>query len=185
MTETDSVAAASTDDNDSEATRSYFRVQINAPIHDVWAALTRTDAVLPFFFNGVCKTPGLEKGAPIRMQSKDGKYTSVVGDVLEFEPPYRYAHTFRFTAYDDPPCVVRYLLEEKDGGTQFTLINENVPPGTTSEKYMTQGGTFITENLKSLVETGRATGSGRFMLMLMGLFAVFTPKRCRSENWPM
>ena len=178
----DAAGAATADD---DTNRTYFRVQINAPIHDVWAALTRTDAILPFFFNGVCRTPGLKEGAPIRMQSKDGKYTSVVGDVLEFDPPYRYAHTFRFTAYDDPPCIVRYRLEEKDGGTQFTLINENVPPGTTSEKYMTQGGTFITQNLKSLVETGRATGSGRFMLLIMGLFTPFTPKRCRSENWPL
>ena len=168
-----------------EPTRAYFRIHIRAPIHDVWATLTRTDAVLPFFFNGVCKTPGLAAGAPIRMQTKDGKYTSVVGDVIEFDPPYRYAHTFRFTAYDDPPCVVRYVLEEADGGTNFTLINENVPPGTTSEKYMTQGGKFITENLKAIVETGRPTGGGRFALFMMGLFGVFTPSRCRSENWPL
>lgn len=172
------------DAEDSGADRRYFRVHINAPIQDVWATLTRTDAVLPFFFNGVCKTPGLAPGAPIRMQSKNGKYTSVVGEVLEFEPPYRYAHTFRFTNQDDPPCVVRYRLEEKDGGTEFTLVNENVPAGTPTEKYMTQGGSFITQNLKSLVETGRPTGSGRFLLAIMALFAPFTPKRSRSEHWP-
>ena len=168
-----------------EATCSYFRIHINAPIDAVWAALTRTDTVLPFFFNGVCKTPGLAKGAPIRMQSKDGKYTSVVGEVLEFDPPYRYAHSFKFTAYDDPPCVVRYRLVEADGGTDFILINENVPAGTTSEKYMTQGGTFIIENLKALVETGKPTAGGRFALFMMGLLAPFTPKRCRSEHWPL
>jgi hypothetical protein len=49
---------------------------------------------------------------------------------------------------------------------------------------MTQGGTFITENLKALIETGRPSASGRIALFMMGLFAVFTPKRCRSENWP-
>ncbi len=180
----DAAMAAGTESRD-DAERSYFRVFIRAPIHDVWATLTRTDAVLPFFFNSVCKTTGLEKGAPIRMRSKDGRYTSVVGDVLEFDPPYRYAHTFQFTAYDDPPCVVRYELKEVDGGTEFTLINENVPPGTKSEKYMTQGGAFITENLKAIVETGRPTGGGRFALFMMGLFAAFTPKRCRSEHWPL
>lgn len=174
-----------TQNNEDTPTRDYFRIHINAPIHDVWAALTRTDTVLPFFFNGVCKTTQLGKGAPIRMQTKDGKYTSVVGDVVEFDPPYRYAHTFKFTAYDDPPCVVRYELKEVDGGTEFTLINENIPAGTTSAKYMTQGGKFITENLKALVETGRPTTGGSFALFMMGLFAPFTPKRCRSEHWPM
>ncbi|MBT8079124.1 MAG: SRPBCC domain-containing protein [Gammaproteobacteria bacterium] len=164
--------------------KSYFRILIRAPIDRVWAELTRTDTVLPFFFNGVCKTPGLAVDAPIRMQSKDGKYTSVVGDVLEFEPPYRYAHSFRFTNFDDPPAIVRYELKEVEGGTEFTLINENVPAGTKTEKYMTSGGTFITQNLKSIVETGKPTAGGRVALFMMGLFAPFTPKRCRSENWP-
>ena len=185
MTENRTLSAQPDESQDDDKTeRSYYRVHIDAPIHDVWAALTRTDAVLPFFFNAVCRTPGLKKGAPIRMVSKDGEYTSVVGDVVEFEPPYRYAHTFKFTTEDDPPCVVRYLLEEKDGGTQFTLINENVPAGTKTEKYMTQGGTFITENLKAIVETGKPTVGGRIALFIMGLMAPFTPARCKSENWP-
>ena len=171
-------------DTAAKAEKSYFHVVIRAPIHKVWAELTRTDAVLPFFFNAVCKTPGLKVKAPVRMRSRDGKYTSVVGEVLEFEPPYRYAHTFKFTNFDDPECVVRYVLKEVDGGTEFTLINEGMPAGTKTEKYMMQGGTFITENLKALVETGTHTAGGRFAFFMIGLFAPFTPKRCRSENWP-
>ena len=168
-----------------QAERSYFRVVIRAPIDKVWAQLTRTDAVLPFFFNSVCHTTTLGKGAPVRMRSEDGKYTSVVGEVLEFEPPYRYSHTFKFTSMDDPPCIVRYQLKEVDEGTEFTLINENVPAGTKTEKYMTQGGKFITENLKALLETGKPTTGGRIALFMMGLFAAFTPKQCRSEHWPL
>lgn len=165
--------------------KAIFRVIIRAPIDKVWAELTRTDAILPFFFNAVCDTAGLKKGVPIRMRSKDGKYTSVVGDVLIFEPPYRYSHTFKFTQLDDPVCAVHYTLREVDGGTEFTLVNENVPAGTQTEKYMTQGGEFITANLKAILETGKPTLSGRFALMMIGLFAVFTPKRCRSEFWPL
>ena len=166
------------------AEKAYFRVVIRAPIHKVWAELTRTDSTLPFFFNSTCRTPGLEVGAPIRMLSKDGKYASVVGDVIEFEPPYRYAHTFKFTNLDDPPCVVRYVLKEVDGGTEFTLINENVPSETKTEKYMTSGGDFITRNLKALIETGKPTTGGRVALFMMGLFAPFTPKQSLAENWP-
>lgn len=184
MNDTQAIDARQGAGESGDAERQYFRVTIRAPIHKVWAELTRTDSVLPFFFNGVCRTPGLEVGAPIRMQTKDGKYTSVVGDVIEFDPPHRYAHTFRFTNQDDPPCVVRYVLKEVDGGTEFTLINEGVPAGTKTEKYMTSGGKFITENLKSLVETGKPTLGGRFALVAMGLFAAFTPKESLSENWP-
>lgn len=167
------------------AEKSMFKIMIRAPIDKVWAELTRTDKVLPFFFNAVCDTTGLEKGAPIRMRTKDGRYTTVVGDVLIFEPPYRYSHTFKFTQFDDPWCTVHYLLKEVDGGTEFTLINENVPAGTQTEKYMTQGGAFITSNLKAIVETGRPTVSGSFALLMMGLFGIFTPKRCESSRWPL
>jgi uncharacterized protein YndB with AHSA1/START domain len=171
-------------DESSGTDRTYFRVFIRAPIHKVWAEITRTDSVLPFFFNSVCRTPGLEIGAPIRMVSKDGKYTAVVGDVVEFEPPYRYAHTFKFTNLDDPVCTVRYVLREVEGGTEFTLINESVPPGTKTEKYMTSGGDFISGNLKACIETGKPTLGGRIALFMMGLMAAFTPKSCRSELWP-
>jgi len=171
-------------DDSTAAQRAYFRIVIRAPIHKVWAEITRTDSVLPFFFNSVCKTPGLEVGAPIRMVSKDGKYAAVVGDFVEFEPPYRYAHTFKFTNMDDPVCTVRYRLREVEGGTEFTLINEGLPAGTKTEKYMTSGGDFITKNLKALIETGKPTLGGRFALFMMGLMAAFTPKQCRSELWP-
>ncbi len=166
------------------AKRDYFRVVIRAPIHKVWAEITREGSVLPFFFNSVCRTPGLELGAPVRMGSRDGKYAAVVGEVVEFAPPNRYAHTFKFTSLDDPVCTIRYVLKEVPEGTEFTLINEGVPAGTKSEKYMTSGGEFIVKNLKAYIETGKATPGGRFALWIMGLTAPFTPKRCRAEFWP-
>ena len=167
------------------AERQYYRVTINAPVTKVWAELTRRDTVLPFFFNSVCKTPGdMDVGTPVRMVSKNGKFAAVVGDILEFDPPHRYAHTFRFTSLEDPPCVVRYELKEVEGGTEFTLITEGVPVGTKSEKYMQQGGHFITSNLKAFVETGKPTPGGRFALFMMGLTSVFTPSVCKAENWP-
>ncbi len=77
------------------------------------------------------------------------------------------------------------MLKETDEGTEFTLINENVPAGTKTEKYMTSGGAFITQNLKALIETGKPTFSGRFALFMMKLFEPFTPKKCLSENWQL
>lgn len=166
-------------------TKSMHRVHIKAPIDRVWAELTRTDMILPFFFNSVCETTGLKTGAPVRMRSANGKYTAVVGEVLEFDPPHRYSHTFKFTSLDDPLCKVTYDLKEVDGGTQFTLINEDVPAGTRTEKYMEQGAKFIAETLKAIVERGSPTFGQKAMLFMMGLGAPFTPAQCRSENWPL
>lgn len=164
--------------------KAIYKVTINAPIETVWAELVKTDEVLPFFFGSVCKTTGeLTVGAPMAMESKNGKFRSVVGTVLEFSPPHRYAHTFKFTGYDDPPCTVTYELKEVEGGVEFSLITTNVPEGTKTEKGMAQGGKFIVETFKSVVETGRPSFGGRMMLGVMGMFAFLTPKTSRSENW--
>ena len=161
-----------------------YQVFIEAPIETVWAELVKTDEVLPFFFGSVCKITGeLTIGSPIAMQTVNGKYRSVVGEVLEFDPPRRYVHTFKFTNYEDDPCTVAYDLKEVPGGVQFSLTTSNVPSGTKTEKDMAQGGELIVNTLKSVVETGRPAFGTRMLLTMIGLFQPFTPKASRSENW--
>jgi len=167
------------------APRAIYRVKIDAPIRVVWDTLVKTDTVLPFFFGAVCDAEGgLAKGTPMRMVSADRKFAIVAGEVLEFSPPHRYAHTMKFTQYPDAPCTVIYELKEVTGGTEFTLITEGVPAGSKTEKSMVPGGVFITENLKALVETGKPKFAAQ-MIIAMGPLLNFTvPKVCRIENWP-
>ncbi len=170
----------------SKTSKSFYKVTIAAPIDKVWAELTRTDVAVPFFFNARTDTPALAVGSPIRMRSGNNEqYTGVVGEVLEFEPPHRYSHTFRFTNLDDPPCKVTYLLKEVEGGTEFTLINEDVPAGTKTEKYMVQGAQFIAETLRDVIEKGRPAFGRRAMLFMMRLMQPFTPKASHSDRWPL
>lgn len=165
--------------------RAIYRILIEAPITAVWSELVKTDDVLPFFFGAVCRTTGeLAPGRPMAMESPGGKYRSVVGEVIKFSPPYLYSHTFKFTGFDDPPCIVTYKLKEVEGGVEFTLITENVPAGTQTAKAMAQGGPFITQTLKALVEAGRPSLGQRLMLTMMSLTAIFTPASCKSESWP-
>lgn len=164
--------------------KSFHKIFIAAPIEKVWQQLVKRDGLQAQFFNARLDTPGLKPGAPIRMRSADGKYTSVVGEVLEYDPPHTYSHTFKFTSLNDPYCKVTYRLKTVEGGTEFTLINENVPKGTQTEKYMNQGVDFILQTLKGVVETGRIPFKYRMMLGMMNLMAFATPKQCRSENWP-
>ena len=161
------------------------QIVIDAPIQTVWDTLTEQGKVLPFFFGNVMHTTRLEPGAPVRMRSPNGKYTGVVGDILEVDPPYRYAMTFKFTNFDDAVCKVIHELREVDGGTEYTLTSEGVPEGTKTAKNMAQGGKIITTTLKSVVETGKPTVMARFIMIMGKLFAFATPKQCRSENWPM
>ena len=76
-----------------------------------------------------------------------------------------------------------YELKETPEGVEFSLITTNVPAGTKTEKGMAQGGKFIVETFKSVVETGRPSFGGRMMLGMMGLFQPLTPKVCKSGNW--
>jgi len=164
--------------------KSVFKTIINAPIEKVWQELTKKGSLCPHFFNSKLDTTTLAVNAPVRMRSKNGQYTSVVGEVLEWDPPYTYSHSFKFTNLNDPYCKVTYQLKEVDGGTEFTLINENVPANTKTANYMEQGGTFITETLKAVVETGRPTFKQRLLLGVISMTAFMTPAVCKSENWP-
>ena len=166
-------------------TKSVSRVTINASIQEVWDTLTKEGEVLPFFFNSVLHTSTLAPGAPMRMRSPDGKYTGVVGEVLELEPPHRYVTTFKFTNFDDPVCKVTHELKEVAGGVQYTLISEEVPAGTKTEKQMKQGGDFIVKTLKGVVETGKPPMSSRFILLMITLFTWTTSKKCLTEYWPL
>jgi uncharacterized protein YndB with AHSA1/START domain len=168
-----------------ESEKMVFKIFIRGPIEAVWREITKTDAPQLAMFNMKLDTDGLRPGGQIRMRSPNGKYTAIVGEVLEFQPPHRYVHTFRFTQYDDAPCTVIHELKEVAGGVEYTLTHENVPVGTKTEKQMNQGGSLIVNTLKSVIERGRPSFGVRLLYLLFKVLGPLTPKKCRSENWPL
>jgi uncharacterized protein YndB with AHSA1/START domain len=165
--------------------KAVFRVFIRGSIQDVWREITKTDEVQKCMFNMRLDTDGLRPGGQIRMRSASGKYTGVVGEVLEYTPPYRYVHSFRFTPYDDLPCTVIHELKEVAGGVEYTLTHENVPAGTKTAKQMNQGGALICSTLKAVVERGRPSFGVRLLYLLFALLEPLTPRKCRSEHWSL
>jgi len=168
-----------------ESERAVFKVFIRGTMDDVWREITKLDEVQGCMFNMRLHTPGLKKGAPVQWRTKNGKLVGVVGEVLEFDPPRRFSHTFRFTRYDDVPCKVTYDLKEVVGGVEFMLTVDNMPSGTKTEKDMTQGGHQIVNTLKAIVETGRPSFGTRLLYLLIKVLEPLSPKRTRSEHWPM
>jgi uncharacterized protein YndB with AHSA1/START domain len=168
-----------------EYEKAIFRVFIRGSIRDVWREITKAGEVQPCMFNMRLDTDGLRPGGQIRMRSANGKYTGVVGEVLEFTPPHRYVHTFRFTQFDDPPCTVIHELKKVEGGVEYTLTHEQVPVGTRTAKQMIQGGALICNTLKAVVERGRPSFGVRLLYRLFRLLEPLTPRKCRSENWPL
>ncbi|KEJ91085.1 SRPBCC domain-containing protein [Sulfitobacter donghicola] len=168
------------------APKSISRTFIEAPIETVWSTLVATDTPLPFFFGAVCQTTdGLKEGAKMRMVNPNGKVAMVVGEVLAFDPPHRYAHTFQMTNIDEPPCTVTYELREKDGGTEFDLIITETVEGSKLRKEMLGAQGFIASNLKAMAETGKAAFTGRMVVKMSPIMGLLAKKSQRIENWPL
>lgn len=188
MRETNSGAASMMKaPSENDKPQSIFRVIIAAERPRVWREITRTDAPIACFFNSrmYLGPAGLTPGSKLAMRTPDAKFTGVVGEILECEPPARLTHTFKFTNLDDEPCIVRYDLREVEGGTEFTLSIYDAAPGSKTQKQMVQGSKLITATLKSVIETGKPSTGVRLIFALMGLMSFTTPKRCRSEHWPV
>ena len=162
------------------------KIVIKGRIEDVWREITKTDEPQQAIFNAQMHTIGLAPGATIQMRTPDNKYTSVVGEILELDPPKRLSHTMKFTPYDDPYCKVTYDLEEVEAGVEFTLTSEDIAVGTKTAKDMARGGDFIVKTLKQIVEDGRPALGTRILYGLFGVLGpLMTPKRSQASNWPL
>jgi uncharacterized protein YndB with AHSA1/START domain len=164
--------------------REVWRVLIDAPIETVWNTIVATDRVMPHLFGAVCDAPeGLAAGHAFRMMSRSGKMVTVVAEVLDFSPPFRFTHTIHFTQNQgEVPGRTTYELKEVDGGTELTLISEAVS-GTKTAK-MAKSGPFIIANIKSIAETGKPTFLGAFITALSPVMSHFMSQRAKSANWP-
>ena len=159
------------------------KIFIQGTIEQVWNEITKTDEVQKCMFNSRLHTDGLRPGAKIFMRTPNGKYTGVVGEVLECDAPHRYSHTFKFTAYDDPTCTVTYELKEVEGGVEFTLTADGIPSGTKTADQMIRGADLIVKTLKAIVETGKPPLGTRLLYVMFGMMEPFSPRKSLSENW--
>jgi uncharacterized protein YndB with AHSA1/START domain len=162
-----------------------FTIFINAEPQRVWRELTKTGEAQGAVFNAWLHTTGLTPGAPIQMRTGTGKHVIVTGEVLEYDPPRVYAHSHRFTQYDDPVCTVRYELKPVGRGVEVTLRVIGLPEGSPTAKSMAGGGWSIVKTLKAICETGRPPLGTRLMYWMFDHMEFVLPARTKAEHWPM
>lgn len=167
--------------------KAVFRIVIAGSQDAIFRELTKTDSPQGAVFNSMLtlSSPGLVAGRKMQMRTVSGKRTMVVGEVVEYDPPRRFAHLHRFTQHNDPACKVIYDLKPVEGGVEVTLTVENVTAGTKTAVEMQRGGMFILNNLKAIVETGRPPLGTRLMYWMFGAMEFVLPASTRSENWPI
>jgi uncharacterized protein YndB with AHSA1/START domain len=162
-----------------------FKIYIDADIQRVWHELTKTGEAQGAVFNAWLHTTGLKAGERLQMRTGTGKHVIVDGEIVTFEPPHRFAHTHRFTQYDDPACTVIYELKPVGSGVEVTLQVIGMPSGTRTAKSMASGGTMIVNTLKAICETGRPALGTRLMYWMFDHMEFVLPAKTRSEHWPL
>lgn len=168
-----------------EKGKAVYRIVIDGSQEAIFRELTDTRRPLPAIFNARMHTAELKPGGRMQMRTGSGDHVIVDGEVLEFDPPRRFAHTHRFTMMDDPVCRVTYELKPVAGGVEVTLTIDDLPLGTKTAKSMEPGATDILQNLKKMVEQGQVSLATRIKYRLMDAMEFALPGKTKSEHWPL
>jgi len=129
---------------------------INAPIAKVWGALTTPELIKEYLFGTNTKTDW-KVGSPITFEGEyEGKKYQDKGTIKEFEPNKRlkYSYWSSMSGIEDKPenyVDVTYEVKEKDGKTELTITQENIPDEKMRE-HSEQNWKMVMEGLKALVE---------------------------------
>lgn len=132
-------------------------VRIDAPVERVWEALTTPDLIERWFF-GVRTETDWTPGSPIVHRGEwQGRPYEDKGRIVRIEPPTLLVHTHWSAMSGTPDRAEHYqevawALEERDGATELTVSERNLPSeeakGVSEQSWET-----VLANLKSLLET--------------------------------
>jgi uncharacterized protein YndB with AHSA1/START domain len=105
---------------------------IDAPIDEVWRAITTPSLIKQWFF-GVDTESDWTVGSPlVHTGEYQGKPYVDKGEILRIDPPrlLEHSHWSEGSGKPDRPDqyqVVTWWLEERDGGTELTITERNLP----------------------------------------------------------
>lgn len=129
-----------------------YEITTTATPDEAWKALTDPDTVRRYYYGTAPRTTW-EIGSPIEFVDDDGD-AQIVGEVLEFEPPVRLAHTFIATWYGgrDDQGSLHWEVTPTDDGCRITLTHRGAKAETREGSETADGSREIIEALKRVLE---------------------------------
>jgi len=129
---------------------------IDAPIERVWQAITTPSEMKQWFFGVDTEADWRPGGRLVHRGEYGGKPYVDKGEIREFEPPRRLVHTHwsDVSGLTDTPehyQVVAWDLTPRDGGTEVTITEQNLPSDEAA-KTSEQGWESALGSLKKLLE---------------------------------
>ncbi len=156
-------------------------IHISVPVQKVWDEITKTGRVQKALYNTVLESE-LKPGSRLRYYSPDRKRVFIVGEVVEVEPPHRFAHTYMFTMREEPRTLVTWELSEESDGCRVTITHSGWTAEHEAPEKVAAGWTEILGLLKHELETGDIPLKTRIMYRVMGWFMFMMPKATRTEH---
>jgi uncharacterized protein YndB with AHSA1/START domain len=131
-------------------------VVVNASREKIWEALTKPELVKRYFFGTNLVTDWTVGSALFFRGDWNGKAYEDKGTVLSFDPPKSLSFDYwsAFSGHEDRPDlrqIVRYDLEETDGGIRVSVDQSNVDTQEHAD-HGAKNWQGVLEALKKLVE---------------------------------
>jgi uncharacterized protein YndB with AHSA1/START domain len=132
-------------------------ITIDAPIEEVWRAVT-TPALIKQWFFGVDTETDWNVGSPLVHRGEyRGKPYEDKGEILQFDPPKQLVHTHWSDLSGKPDSPEHYqevswALAQRNGATELTITERNLP-SEEAKAVSEESWRAVLENLKNVLET--------------------------------
>jgi uncharacterized protein YndB with AHSA1/START domain len=131
-------------------------VTIDAPIEDVWAAITTPDRIKEWFFGVDTRSDWTQGSDLVHTGEWQGRPYEDKGTIVRIEPPSLLEHTHWSSMSglpDDPEHyeTVEWRLSERDGGTELTVSETNLPSDEARE-LSEQSWRMVLDRLRQLLD---------------------------------
>ena len=130
-----------------------YQVEVTASPEEAWAALTDPATVRRYYYETTPRTTW-EVGSRIDFVDDAGD-VQLTGEILEFDPPHRLAHTFVATWYggSDDQGSLHWEVAASGTGTSITLVHRGVRAESREGSETADGSRYLIEALRDLLGT--------------------------------